>query len=104
MFNINDILSEDFSKYPEEVQKFMQNYSEVLREKLKEALRGDLADKMLKDIDKSNETFMTILAQILDNGCKGFNKMSTRTLLNMFLEKKSQEDFINLLEEVNKEI
>lgn len=104
MFNINDILSEDFTKYPEDVQEVMQGYSEVLREKLKEALRKDLADKMLKDIDKDNETFMTILTQILDNGCKGYNKMSTRTLLNMFLEKKGQEDFINLLEEVNKEI
>lgn len=104
VFNIEDILSEDFSKYSEEVQTFMKDYSERLREKLKAALRKDLADKMLKDIDRSNETFMTILTEILDNGCKGFNKMSTRTLLNIYLEKKSQEDFLSLLEEINQEL
>lgn len=104
MFNIEDILSGDFSKYPEEVQEFMKSYTEIFREKLKEALRNDLADRMLKDIDKSNETFMTVLSEILDNGCKGFNKMSTRSLLNIYLEKKSQEDFFNLLEDVNKEL
>nr|WP_284703703.1 hypothetical protein [Clostridium swellfunianum] len=83
-----------------EAQEYMRKYTDKLREKIKEELAKELADRMLKDVDKSNETFMTILTEILDNGCKGFNKMSTRTLLNMYLEKKSQEDFFDLLENI----
>lgn len=101
MFKIEDILSGDFSKYPVEVQEYMKKYTDKLREKIKEELAKELADRMLKDVDKSNETFMNILKEILDNGCKGFNKMSTRTLLNTYLEKKSQEDFLKLLEQIN---
>jgi transposase len=101
MFKIDDILSGDFSQYPLEVQEYMKIYTEKLREKIKEELAKDLADRMLRDVDKSNETFMTILTEILNNGCKGFNKMSTRALLNTYLEKKSQEDFFNLLEQIN---
>jgi hypothetical protein len=101
MFKIEDILSGDFSSYPEEVQEFMKEYTEKLREAIKEELTKDLADRMLKDVDKSKGPFMNILTEILDNGCKGFNKMSTRTLLNLFLEKKSNEDFMKLLESIN---
>lgn len=101
MINIEDVLSEDYSKYSPEVQEYMKKYNESLREKIKEELAKDLADRMLKDIDKSNETFMNILTEILNNGCKGFSKMSTRTLLNMYLERKGQEDFISLLEQIN---
>lgn len=103
MFKIEDILSGDYSSYPEEAQEFMKEYNEKLREAIKEELIKDLADRMLKDVDKNNETFMDILTEILDNGCKGFNKMSTRTLLNLFLEKKNNEDFMRLLESINME-
>lgn len=101
MFKIEDILSGDFSQYPPEAQEYMKKYTEKLRDKIKEELTKELAERMLKDVDKTNETFMNILTEILDNGCKGFNKMSTRTLLNTYLEKKSQEDFFNLLESIN---
>ncbi len=101
MFKIEDILSGDFSKYPTEAQEYMIKYTEKLREMIKEELTKELADRMLKDVDRSNETFMNILTEILENGCKGFNKMSTRTLLNTYLEKRSQEDFFNLLEKIN---
>jgi hypothetical protein len=104
MFNIQDILSGDFSRYPEETQEFMRRYTEILRENIKEELAKDLANKMLKDVGKSNETFMNILTEILDNGCKGFNKMSTRSLLNTYLERKNEEDFMNLLDKVNEAI
>lgn len=101
MFKIEDILSGDFTSYPEETQEIMKDYTEKLREAIKEELTKDLADRMLKDVDKSNETFINILTEILDNGCKGYNKMSTRNLLNLFLEKKNYEDFMRLLENIN---
>jgi hypothetical protein len=104
MINIQDILSGDFSKYSEEVQLYMKKYTEKLRENIKQELRDNLAGRMLKDIDKNNETFINILTEIVENGCKGFNKMSTRELLNIYLERKNEEDFFNLIDKVNSEM
>lgn len=104
MIKIEELLSGDFSAYPEETRKFMEKYTERLRESIEEELVEDMADRMLKDIDKSNETFMSILTDILNNGCKGFNKMSTQSLLNIYLEKKTEEDFFNLLKRLNEEV
>jgi len=101
MFKFEDILSGDFSSYPEDVQEYMKNYTEKLREAIKEELTEDLAHRMLKDVDKNNETFINILTEILDNGCKGFNNMSTKSLLDIYLQKKNEEDFIKLIEKIN---
>lgn len=100
MFKIEDLLAENFSAYPEEVQKVMKSYNEKLREAIKNELIQDKANMMLKDINKSNETFINMLGEILENGCKGLNKMSTRSLVNMYLNTKSQESFMKLLEKV----
>jgi len=101
MFKIEDLMSEDFSAYPEEVQEFMKFYNEKLREAIIEELIQDKADMMLKDIDKSNETFINMLSEILENGCKGFTKMPTRSLINIYLDKKDEGAFIELLEKLN---
>jgi len=104
MIKIEDVISGDFSAYPKETQELMTRYTEILVEHIKEELINDRATQMLKDIDKSNETFINILTEILENGSKGFNKMSTKTLLDIYLEKKGQDDFVNLLEKVNEEV
>jgi len=104
MVNIGDIISGDFSSYPEESQEFMRKYTEKLRENIKDELIKDIANRMLKDIDKSKDYFMNVLTEILDNGYKGLEKMSTTMLLDKYLESKSQEDFMKILEKVNDEV
>lgn len=103
MFKIEDILSGNFSSYPEETQEYLKKYTEELREAIKGELIEIFADIMVKNADKNNETFMDILTQMLSNGFKGYNKMSTRALLNIYLEKKSQENFMKLLENIKVE-
>ncbi|EJP6471705.1 hypothetical protein NHI66_000958 [Clostridium botulinum] len=104
MIKIKDILSENFSSYPEEIQIYMKNYSEKLKECIKIELINDKADKILKDIDKSKDYFIDTLTEILENGCKGYNTMSTKALLNIYLNAKTEEDFINLIEKVSNEV
>jgi len=104
MVNIGHIISGDFSAYPEESQEFMKKYTEKLRENIKDELIKDIANRMLKDIDKSKEYFMNVLTEILDNGYKGLERMPTTMLLDKYLEGKSQEDFMKLLEKVNEEV
>ncbi|GAA0720585.1 hypothetical protein GCM10008905_09930 [Clostridium malenominatum] len=94
MFKIEDLLSENFSEYPEEVREYLQRFSEDLREALKEELVKHMAEEMLTNIDK--------LSSILNNGHKGYNNMTTRTLLDLYLEIKKEEDFIMLLESLSK--
>lgn len=100
MLKIEDILSGDFSSYPEETQEYLKKYTEELKEAVKYELISDYADKIVKNADKNNETFMDMITELLSNGFKGFNNMSVKTLLNIYLEKKSEEDFIKLLEKV----
>jgi len=100
---IEDIMSGDFSDYPEETQIVMKEYTEKLRETIKEELIQDISYKMLKDIDKSKDYFMNVLTDILDNGYKGLSKMSTQSLVDKYLEKKNEEDFFKLLEKVNEQ-
>lgn len=104
MVKMDDILSGNFSAYPEETQAYMKVFSEKLRGHIKTELIKAKADKMLKDIDKSKEYFIDVLGEILENGCKGYNKMSTRALLNIYLNIKSEEDFMSLIEQVSNEI
>jgi len=104
MMEIQDIMSGDFSQYPEETQIFMKEYTEKLREILKEELIKDISGKMLKDIDQSKDYFMNVLTDILDNGYKGLNKLTTQSLIDKYLVKKNQEDFLKLLEKVNDQV
>ncbi|MBK5241502.1 hypothetical protein [Clostridium sp.] len=101
---IEDVMSGDFSKYPEETQIFMKEYTEKLRENIKKEIINDLSHKMLVDIDKSKDYFINVLTDIIDNGYKGLNKMSTRSLIDKYLECKNEEDFLALLEKVNDEV
>lgn len=101
---IQDIISGDFSAYPEETQVFMREYTEKLRENIKDELIKDISYKMLKDIDKSKDYFMDVLTDILDNGYKGFSKLSTQSLIDTYLERKNEEDFLILLEKVNEQV
>ncbi|WP_253198822.1 hypothetical protein [Clostridium estertheticum] len=101
---IQDIMSGNFSQYPEETQIFMKEYTEKLRENIKEELIKDISSKMLNNIDKSKDYFMNVLTDILDNGYKGLNKLSTQSLIDMYLERKNQDDFLILLEKVNEQI
>lgn len=104
MMKIEDIMSGNFSEYPEEMQIFMKEYTEKLRDNIKEELIKDIANKMLKDIDKSKDYFMNVLTDILDNGYKGLSKMSTQSLIDAYLERKNEEDFFLLLEKVNEQV
>lgn len=101
---IQDIMSGDFSKYPEETQIVMKEYTERVRESIKKELIKDISNKMLKDIDKSKDYFINVLTDILDNGYKGLSKLSTQSLIDTYLERKNEEDFFLLLEKLNKEV
>lgn len=104
MLNIEDLMSGDFSAYPEEVRSYLESFSERLKECLIEELVSHITNKILKSIEGGREEYMTILTEMLENGHKGYNNMSMRNLLNIYLEKKNEEDFLKLLEKAAGEL
>lgn len=104
MFKIEDLLCENFSSYPEEVRDYLERFSNNLKEVLKEELINHIAEDMLSNIENSKEEFIVKLSIILNNGHKGYNNMSTKALLDLYLEVKREEDFVNLLDKVNKDL
>ena len=74
--NIFSLLNNDTSELSEEERELVESFNEAIREKLIEALAE---------------------CEII-NGKKGYIKMPTKTLIDIFLDKKDEGEFINLIE------
>lgn len=94
----------NFSAYPEEAQEYLRNFTEKLRESLIEELIQDTYNKIMDSIADGREEYKTILTEILAKGHKGYENMTNRALLNIYLERKNEVDFMNLLEKVEKQL
>lgn len=101
MFNINQLLAKDLSSFPPKEQEYIIAFRENLKEELMEALVQKAADRILNAIKKDKESFFDILSDILINGRKGYKDLSFTTLLNIYLEEYSTEDFIKLIDKVS---
>lgn len=104
MFNINELIDGDISKYDEETRLYIDTFREKLRENIKEALVDDMAEKMIDALNSDKEEFRSILETLLENKNKGLNNLPLRTLLDMYITKKGQENFIKLIEKTSEEL
>lgn len=104
MFNINELIDGDISKYDEETRLYIDAFREKLRENIKEALVDDMAEKMIDALNIDKEEFRSILETLLENKNKGLNNLPLRTLLDMYITKKGQENFVKLIEKTSEEL
>ncbi|NOH16966.1 hypothetical protein [Clostridium cochlearium] len=104
MFKIEDLLNNNFSSYPNEIRDYLESFSNNLREALKEELINCTVEKMLTNAKENEQVFKMQLINILNNGLKGYNSMSTKALLDLYLEIKNQKEFMELLEDVSKKL
>lgn len=104
MFNIEDILSEDYSHYPEDAKEYLKKFNESLREAIKEELKEDKIKGVKENMAEDKDYLVDVLEEIFENGFKGYNNMSTRALVNTYLSHKEQKDFINLIEKVSNKL
>lgn len=104
MFNINELIDGDISKYDEETRLYIDTLREKLRENIKEALVDDMAEKMIDALNSDKEEFRSILETLLENKNKGLNNLPLRTLLDMYITKKRQENFVKLIEKTSEEL
>jgi hypothetical protein len=102
--NIFKVLEGDYSSYSQKDKEYMINFSEKLKEALKKELVLERAEKLIKDLNASKTQFIMDIEDLLEEGFEGFKTMSLKTLLDIYLEKRSDEEFINLIEKISSEI
>lgn len=104
MFNINELIDGDISKYDEDTRFYINSFREKLKENIKKALVDDMSEKMIDALNSDKEEFKSILKTLLENKSKGLNNIPLRALLDMYITKKGQENFVKLIEKTSEEL
>lgn len=92
--DLHRILNNDTSNLNEEEIKIFNDFNENLKEKLIERL----IDFEIEDLRKiSTEDFNERIYNMLFNGVKGYKALNTKQLIDIFLNKLGQENFIEIL-------
>ncbi|MDS0524653.1 hypothetical protein NNC19_03110 [Clostridium sp. SHJSY1] len=98
--DIVKLLQNNTSGLNEEERRQAEKFTDSLKEKIIEELVEFESDELIKKLWKNREEFVDSLGSILINGIKGYSKMPIELLINIYLEKKSNEDFIELIENI----
>lgn len=96
--NIFRLLNNNIEDLNEEERVLAENFNEALREKLIDDLAEYEIDEFIKELKSDEESFRLKISEILVNGKKGYIKMPTKTLIDIYLDKKDEGEFINLIE------
>ena len=96
--NIFSLLNNDTSELSEEERELVESFNEAIREKLIEALAECEINELINELNYDENAFREKLTDIFINGKKGYIKMPTKTLRDIFLDKKDEGEFINLIE------
>lgn len=99
--NIFRLLNNNIEDLNEEERVFAENFNEALREKLIDDLAEYEIDEFIKELKSDEESFRLKISDILVNGKKGYIKMPTKTLIDIYLDKKDEGEFINLIESIS---
>ncbi|WP_195989257.1 hypothetical protein [Clostridium sp. D53t1_180928_C8] len=99
--NIFRLLNNDIEDLSEEERVLAENFNEALREKLIDDLADYEVDKFIRELKSDEDSFRLRISDILVNGKKGYIKMPTKTLIDIYLEKKDEGEFINLIESIS---
>lgn len=99
--NIFKLLNNDISELSEEERVLAEDFNEALREKIIDSLVESEIDILIKESKFDEQVFRDKLSDIFINGKKGYKKMPTKTLIDIYLDKRDEGEFINLIESIN---
>lgn len=99
--NIFRLLNNDMENLSEEERIFAESFNEALRNNIIYALVQYEIEELIKQLKNDEEGFREKLSDIFINGKKGYNKIPTKTLIDIFLDKKDEGEFINLIEGIS---
>ncbi|MPQ43702.1 hypothetical protein [Clostridium tarantellae] len=101
MINIETLINNDLSKLTMEQQEYITKFNESLRQELIEEIVLNVKNMILNDLKNNKEEFDEFIKEMIVNGYKGLKNINTQGLLNLYLEKKDEFDFMNLIEKVS---
>lgn len=99
--NIFKLLNNDIEDLSEEERIFAESFNELLRKNIIDSLVEYEIEEVIKQLKNDEDGFREKLSDIFINGKKGYNKMPTKALIDIFLDKKDEGEFINLIEDIS---
>ena len=96
--NIFQLLSNNKEALNEEERKYAEHFDKLLRDKLIDQLVILECNTLIEQATNDKEMFKSKIENIFINGKKGYKDMPTKTLIDIYLERKNEGDFIYLIE------
>ena len=99
--DIFKILNNDTTGLTDEEKAFAEGFNYDLREKITAELVEHEINEFIKELKEDIDGFKEKVENIFVNGKKGYKDMPTKTLIDIYLSKMNEGDFINLIESIN---
>ncbi len=99
--DIFKILNNDTTGLTDEEKAFAEGFNYDLREKIMAELVEHEINEFIKELKDDIDGFKEKVENIFVNGKKGYKDMPTKTLIDIYLSKMNEGDFINLIESIN---
>lgn len=98
--DIFNMMNNNIEELNEEERELVENFNSILREKIIDELAEYEVELLIKELKSNEDNFRAKMENIFINGKKGYNKMPTKALIDIYIDKKNQDDFINLIESI----
>ena len=89
--NIFDLLNNNKDSLSIEEAEYAKRFDDLLREKVIDELVEFECNKLIEDMVNNKELFINKIEQIFINGKKGYKDMPTKTLIDIYIDKKMRE-------------
>ena len=99
--DIFSVLNNDISGLTDEERAFTEDFNYKLREKIIKELVEYEINNLINNLKVDKEVFKEKIENILINGKKGYKDMPIKTLIDIYLSKMNEGDFINLIESIS---
>ncbi len=99
--DILKILNNDTDGLTDEEKAFADQFNYTLREKIMGELVDYEINEFINDLEADKELFKEKIENIFINGKKGYKDMPTKTLIDVYLSKMNEGDFVNLIESIS---
>lgn len=99
--DIFKILNNDTDGLTDEEKAFADKFNYTLREKIIDELVEYEINELINNLRVDKEIFKEKVENIFINGKKGYKDMPTKTLIDIYLSKMNEGDFVNLIESIS---
>ena len=99
--DIFKILNNDIDGLTDEEKAFADQFNYTLREKIMDELVECEINELINNLKVDKEIFKQKVGNIFINGKKGYKDMPMKILIDIYLSKMNEGDFVNLIESIS---